>query len=202
MGREASCQCHVDGKAHTVKAVLESGVLILRGALKRTIAFPDITGAKLVGGKLEFTSEGETFSLELGRDEASRWLTALTRPRASLADKLGLKGDAKAYVIGSLEDETLREAVNGRQIDAPHQAALCIAMTLTPQQLEDAVAMHQAACVAPLWIAHPKGKKTELSEAVVRATMRSKGYIDTKVSAVSERLTATRYNLQSGQSSA
>jgi hypothetical protein len=157
----------------------------------------DITAAKVVGSSLEFEANGEKISLALGQQQAQRWLDAMTRQPPSLADKLGLKGDARAYVIGALEDAALREALAERQIDVPQQAALCIAVTLTNEQLEAAVTAHQAASVAPLWIAHPKGKKTELPESVVRATMRARGYIDTKVSAVSEGLTATRYNLQS-----
>ncbi len=197
MGREATCQCDVDGKTYAVKAVLESDVLILRGEYEASIRRAEITALKVVEEVLEFQVKGDAISLELGSEEAGRWLNALTRAKPTLADKLGLKGDAKAYVIGPLEDEALLEAVAGRQIDVLQQAALCIAMTVTTDQLEAAVVAHQAASVAPLWIAYPKGKNSELSESVVRTIMRSKGYIDTKVSAVSERLTATRYNMQS-----
>jgi hypothetical protein len=197
MGREASCRCRVGGKTYSVNALLESSVLILRGELKRSIALPEMTEPRVIGSKLEFNAQGEVFSLELGKEEASRWLSSLTRPLATLADKLGLKGDAKVYVIGPLADEALHDAVAGRQIDAADEATVCLAMTVTTEQLDAAVERHLAQSVAPLWIAHPKGKKSGLSEAVVRQTMRSNGYMDTKVSAVSEHLTATRYNLKS-----
>jgi hypothetical protein len=43
----------------------------------------------------------------------------------------------------------------------------------------------------PLWIIYPKGEKT--SESSVRNSLRSRGFIDTKVASVSAKLTALRF---------
>ena len=196
MGREATCKCRVGRHSYIVKALLESRSLILRGEFKLSIALSDITAAKVVDGRLQFDAAGEKFALELGNQDASRWLTILMRPAPTLADKLGLKGNAKAYVIGSLDDEVLLEALAGHQIDSARLADICIALVKTKEQLDAAAAAHQAASTSSFWIAYPKGNKAGLSESVVRETMRSRGYMDTKVSAVSEQLTATRYNRQ------
>ena len=102
-----------------------------------------INKPRVAGAELQFDATGEDFSLGLGGQDAGRWLNTLTRPAATLADKLGLKRDARAYVIGSLEDEVLAKALVTRRIDVLQYATVCIA-----------------------------------SEAMVRNTMRSQGYID------------------------
>ena len=46
----------------------------------------------------------------------------------------------------------------------------------------------------PIWIVHGKGPRAPFGEGPVRRLMREAGYRDTKVSAVSDDLSATRYS--------
>jgi hypothetical protein len=45
-----------------------------------------------------------------------------------------------------------------------------------------------------IWIIHGKGRETAFGEARVRQGMRSGGFVDSKVAAVSQGLTANRYS--------
>jgi hypothetical protein len=47
--------------------------------------------------------------------------------------------------------------------------------------------------IAPAWAVYQKGRAAPLGERGVRDFMRRSGFIDTKVAAVSERLTAPRF---------
>ena len=44
-----------------------------------------------------------------------------------------------------------------------------------------------------VWVVHGKGPDADQSDALVRIAMRGRGYVDNKTSAVSDKLTATRY---------
>ena len=46
----------------------------------------------------------------------------------------------------------------------------------------------------PLWTVYPKGKAGQFGDTAIRTALRDAGWRDTKSCAVSERLTATRYN--------
>ncbi|MGA1836707.1 hypothetical protein VD659_07210 [Herbiconiux sp. 11R-BC] len=64
-------------------------------------------------------------------------------------------------------------------------------------EVDDELALRAALAAlppaVPVWIVHRKGR-APFGDAEVRAAMRSRGFIDTKVSAVSEVRTATRYS--------
>ncbi len=59
--------------------------------------------------------------------------------------------------------------------------------------------MHETLSVGrPIWLVYSKGAKAAFGERAVREGMRSAGYKDTKVTAVSDTLNATRYALAPG----
>ena len=60
--------------------------------------------------------------------------------------------------------------------------------------LAKALAEHGAMPQLPLWAIYPKGKQAAFGDAPIRDALRSAGFRDTKSCAVSDRLTATRYN--------
>ena len=80
----------------------------------------------------------------------------------------------------------------GAPRSAVEAAALLILHAADEQALNAALAA-SVGSAAPLWIIHGKGKAATFGEAPVRALMRARGFIDTKVSAVSDTLSATRY---------
>lgn len=71
-------------------------------------------------------------------------------------------------------------------------AALLIVRAADEGALNAALAA-SAGSTAPVWIIHGKGKAAIFGEGPVRTLMRERGFIDTKVSAVSDSLSATRY---------
>jgi len=198
MGREVTCSCQWNGETGEVKALLESTEIILRGEIKRRVPLADVSDAAANDVGLRFKAGRNLVSLEMGASEATRWVKKLSMPLPSLRNKLGLGGDAKAFVTGPISDETLSVALNGATTAKAANARLIIACAVDEAQIEAAIAAHaklEPGCA--IWIVHGKGRQAAFGEAKVREAMRSRGFIDTKVSAVSAALTATRYSRKS-----
>lgn len=194
MGLEASCACRWPGGIGEVKALLESRELILRGALRRRLAVATLTVIGIEGESLCFESGGEAIALDLGAERAALWQRKLTTPPPSLASKLGIGPEAKALVIGAVTDAALAAALDGAVAEDPMSARSSLAVVTSEAALSAAVEVHAALPAgAPIWIVYGKGRQAVLGEAAVRGYMRAHGYIDSKVSAVSETLSATRF---------
>lgn len=194
MGREAHCGCTLGGQREQVKAVLESTQLMLRGALKRSWAISELRAVEVVGDELRLTLGEERLALALGADEAARWARKITTPPPSLAHKLGLSTDHPAWVIGELDDEALLMAVNGLRAPTPEQARITLAIVRSAEQLAAALPAHERLPHSRhLWVVHPKGRDSRLTDSMVRRHLHGQGYVDSKTSAVSATLTATRY---------
>jgi hypothetical protein len=183
--------CRWGGESAEVKALLETHELILRGALKKTVPFADMKSVHAEGEHLCFKVGRESVALSLGAKDAISWAKKIATPPPALRDKLGLKDGAKALVIGPVQDAALAEALEGAITKAPAKAAIVVAVV----ENEKGLANTLRACPsgAPIWIVHRKGKDAAFGENAVRAAMRAKGFIDTKVSAVSADFSATRY---------
>lgn len=195
MGLEAESQLDLDGRTVHVKALLESRELILRGAMKKTLAIRDIENPRADGDSLLFDHGGQSYVLNLPDGQAAKWLKKLTTAPPSLAQKLGIDGAHKAFVRGPADDPALTEALIDATTDDPHQAALAIAVATSPDALSATLAeVIQALPAAPVWIVYPKGARSTLPEATVRAHLRALGFADTKACAVSDSLTATRFH--------
>jgi hypothetical protein len=70
-----------------------------------------------------------------------------------------------------------------------------VAVVADAAALEHALRLHEALpSGAPIWVIHGKGSRSPFGEAAVRRIMREAGYLDTKVSAVSDTRSATRYS--------
>jgi hypothetical protein len=194
MGLEAECRARCGRTSGEVKALLESRELILRGTIKRTLPIAQIRQVVAAEGNLEFACGEEKYSLALGALESTRWARKLTTPAPTLARKLGVSPDTPAWLIGMPAEPALREALAGattRRIAAAH---LCVAIVSDPGALAGALKKFATLPEAmPIWIIHGKGPRALLGEAAVRQLMRAAGYMDNKVSAVSEALSATRY---------
>ncbi len=195
MGLEAEGELVHGGQAVHVKALLESHELIFRGAVRKTLKFPDITNPHVVDGRLLFEAGGEPYALGLPSGQADKWLKKLTTEPPSLAQKLGIDGAHRALVRGTTEDAAVTEALQGATTDDRADASLGIAIALDPAQLAAATdALIHALPHAHLWIIYPKGSASTLPESAVRSHMKALDYVDTKSCAVSERLTATRFS--------
>ena len=199
MGLEANCDLHVGGQVAHVKALLESRELILRGAVKKTLPIPELTDPHVVNGRLLFGHAGSSYGLDLPAGQAEKWLKKLTTEPPSLASKLGVDATHKAYVRGTTTDGPLNQALTGATTTNPHEAALGIAIVTQPDELSDALAdLLDVLPATPIWIIFPKGAKSTLPESAVRSHMHALGLVDTKSCAVSDVLTAARFNRRKG----
>ncbi len=194
MGREATCRCRCGGEAGTVKALLESTELILRGEIRRRVAFDTVTAVRAEGDALRLAAGGEDIELMLGAAEAAIWARKLASKPPTLREKLGIGPDAPALVLGNVVAPELAAALDGCGTAVAAEAQALIAVAGDENQLGEALRAHATLPgKVPIWIIHGKGRSAAFGEAAVRAAMRAGGYIDTKVSAVSATLSATRY---------
>lgn len=193
MGREASCLGHVGATSAPVKALLESDALILRGAIKRRFEIGSLNELRVAGGQLLFSAGGETVALELGDPEAGRWLAKITTPPPSLAAKLGIGAEHKAFVLGRLDDAALLQALQGAQTTSADKAALLLAIVHDEAGLAAMVEKHRTMACRAVWVVHGKGRAAPLGDTRIRQVLRALGYVDNKSTAVSAHLTATRY---------
>lgn len=191
MGREAVISATAGEDAGEVKATLESGELILRGAFRRRWPRAALTGVRIEEGALLLTAAGEPVRLDLGA-LAGAWAKALATPPPSLRSKLGLdKG--KALVIGPVTDAELSAALEDASVASLEEATLVVAVIETEADLARALAALEGRRDRPLWVVYPKGRGVVFGDGAIRTALRAAGMMDTKACAVSERLTATRY---------
>ncbi|MDO6966732.1 hypothetical protein [Rhizobium alvei] len=192
MGREALVHAEV-GTHETgeVKALLEAQELILRGEIRRRFPRSMVGDLSVDGPVLRFSCKGESIALHLGPEAAQAWAKAIATPPPSLRAKLGLDKGAKALLIGIPDDPALSEALDGALVDSREVAAMAIARIDTHSDLINAL---ETCASLPLWTIYPKGKAVPFGDSAIRSALRAAGWRDSKTCAVSERLTATRYN--------
>lgn len=198
MGREAICTCDWAGEITEVKALLESGEIVLRGGMRRRVAFSEIKNVKADGGRLCFAVGSERVELEIG-PAAAKWAAAITSPPPTLARKLGITGETIVRVIGDCCDETLREALaEGQSIAtgaAARNAGLIVACVYSPESLHAALRAANAQLLkgVAIWMVYAKGRGHAVNETAIRTLLRENGMIDTKVASVSAKYTALRF---------
>jgi hypothetical protein len=130
----------------------------------------------------------------MGALAAETWSRAIATPPPSLRAKLGLKQDAMAFLVGGCDDAALANAVEGALTDDVAEAAMIIARIEGPDDLTAARAAQAKCPDLPIWAIYPKGRNIRYGDGAIRAALREAGFRDSKSCAVSERLTATRYN--------
>jgi hypothetical protein len=194
MGREASCTARVGTETAEVTALLESTTVVLRGDLKRRWDIAALQNLRLAGEELLFDAGDEAVALVLGEKEAGRWLKKLQTPPSTLAAKLGVSAENPALLIGPTQG-ALDEALAGGITTNMREARMLVAVLSNPSELPRMAEFHADMICKTVWVVHPKGTDASPSDAEVRTAMRGWGYVDNKTSAVSEKLTATRYVL-------
>ena len=192
MGREAEGHAVWRGASGTVKAYLESDGIILRGEVRGKLTRAGLMGWRGEGGDLCLRAGGEPLVLTLGAKEGAAWARALEKPLPSLAQKLGVSGAARAWVIGGPAPEEVAVALAGAEAAGPEAAALIVAVLTGQEDLAAALAAGRKTGLR-VWCVHGKGKGAVVGDAAVRAAFRAAGWMDIKSSAVSEGFTATLY---------
>jgi len=195
MGREAVCVCDWAAARAEVKALLETGELILRGGMRRRVAFAELREVAARGDQLRFRVGEEDVALSLGASVAAKWAEVLTSPPPSLARKLGITGQTIVRTIGGIEDNELQAAI-GEALRVPvKDADLIVAVVDTPEGLREALdkSWRELARAVPIWMVYRKGPGHAVNEAAIRSLLRSRGLMDTKVASVSKELTALKF---------
>ena len=203
--------------AHDVKALLESRELVLRGAIRRSLPLAELRDVVVGGERLHFRHEKEEYDLTLGAAVAARWAKKILAPPPTLASKLGISPERTAFVIGRVTDARLVEALLGATAnedtvppldrDPPASAessgAEGTVAVVAVAEVDDAEGLERALEELPpglpIWVVHRKGRGADFGESAVRQRMRALGFIDTKVSAVSDARSATRYTPRPGE---
>jgi hypothetical protein len=194
VGREVRCQCRWNSDAGEVKALLDSHEIILRGHLRVKIPLSEITEVRVDQEGLRFKVGSDQVVMELPASEAVQWARRMTRPPATLRDKLGIGTTARALVLGRVKEAVLKDALRDAHTRVPADAKMVIAVVQDEGGLATAAKAYTALPPkSSIWIIHAKGPEAVFGERRVRESMRSRGFVDTKVVAVSSTLTATRY---------
>jgi hypothetical protein len=198
VGREAVCTCDWAGTVAEVRALLETTELILRGDIRKRVAFQKIEGVKVVSDGLCFMVDTERVQLVLGGSVAAKWAATITGPPASLARKLGITDKTVVRTIGSIDDENLKVALKEAARVSSEGANLIVACVDTPESLKKVLkqAGDALANSVPIWIVYPKGSGHLLNEGAIGTALRGNGLMDTKVASVSSTLTALKFNLR------
>ncbi len=198
MGREAVCTCDWAGEITEVKALLETGEIILRGRIRKRVPFSEIKNVKASGDRLCFSVGGEPVELALG-PVAAKWAAAITSPPPALARKLGITDKTVVRVLGNCCDENLGEALaEGAGIStgiATENAGLIVACVDSPESLHSSLRDARAQLLkgVPIWMIYAKGPGHGINETSIRTLLRENGMIDTKVASVSAKFTALRF---------
>lgn len=188
MGREAEGHCRWNGQDGVVRAILEREALILRGEIRMRIPRQDLLRWQVDQDCLTLQTTQGPVDLALGAKEAAAWVKALDKPVPSLAERLGLDQPC-AVLVGELPAAIVLPAPPV----ARDQARLALAVLHAVPDLDQLVAM-LGDCRVPLWCVHQKGSRAAVADRQIRASLRAVGWMDTKVSAVDDLWTATRYH--------
>jgi hypothetical protein len=183
MGNEAKCKVRFGKQESEGKALLETSEILFRGDFRLKIPFSSIKSAKSVGGELRLqTQEGQAV-FELG-DTATKWCDKILHPKSRL-EKLGVKPGAKVSLLGSFEEEFLRELIELNSLVTNGKAAqdaewIFLAADLQKDLAQVSKLAKSLKGAAGLWIVYPKGRK-DIRENDVLAAGRKAGLKDVKV---------------------
>lgn len=194
MGLELETVVHVGREKARCKVLLESGDVIIRGALRKRMPHAAMVDLAARRGCLEFSFEGQPIAIELG-DAAEDWLRRIQHPRTR-AQKLGLKVGIRVCLLGPAESGVLREVeeITGT---APSRRLVKSAdlVLLFAEEVPDLMRLARVeqllAIGGAVWVLFPKGRPDLRHEEVVAAA-REAGLSQSKSIAFSERLSGLR----------
>ena len=184
------------GGAAAVTLHLEAAGLQISGERRARVPRSAWTHVEAADGVVSFEADGHTYRFELGA-AAPAWATALTTPPPSLAEKLGVSHGVDG---GGARRPAAARARTRRSSDAarvpPWEAEVVVVVVRSDGELESLpVWFRECGIGSHVWVVHGKGREsTAPGDNAVRTVMRSAGWRDTKVSAVGDAWSATRYS--------
>ena len=196
MGRQAKATWIGEhGRAASVTLHLEAAGLQISGERRARVPRSAWSHVEASDGVVSFEAEGETYRFELGA-AAPTWATALMTPPPSLAEKLGVAHGETVAVRGELPLPELDDALAGAARVPPWEADAVVVVVRSDAELASLpVWFRECGIASNVWIVHGKGRaNTAPGDNAVRTVLRSAGWRDTKVSAVGDDWSATRYS--------
>ncbi|MGW4929786.1 hypothetical protein ACWEOH_11565 [Agromyces sp. NPDC004153] len=196
MGRQAKATWIGEhGTAASVTLHLEAAGLQISGERRARVPRSAWSHVEAADGVVSFEADGRMYRFELGA-AAPTWATALTTPPPSLAEKLGVSDGETVAVRGALPLHELDDALAGAMRVPPWEADVVVVVVHNDGELESLPAWFRECGIAShVWVVHGKGRaSTAPGDNAVRAVLRGAGWRDTKVSAVADDWSATRYS--------
>lgn len=195
MGRQAKATWIGEHGGAAVTLHLEAAGLHISGERRARVPRTAWTHVRAADGIVSFEADGHTYRFRLG-PAAPAWAAALETPPPSLAEKLGVNVGTAVAVRGELPLPELEDALADAPRVAPWEAELIVVVVRSDGELDALPAWFlECGIGAHVWIVHGKGRDaTAPGDTAVRAVMRAAGWRDTKLSAVGEAWSATRYS--------
>jgi hypothetical protein len=197
MGREVDAQADYHGQSGSVRVLLESDALVLRGEIKARIPRRALQGWQADADDLQLSTPEGPLVLTMGAAEAAKWVVALNKPLPTLAEKLGVAGK-KLWLMADTQDENLASALTGIQQVGMAEASLAIAVLRQADDLDRLLNLCSEHPTLPIWAINQKGARAGLPESAIRLALRAIGLVDTKACAVSPGLSGTLYRRRKG----
>jgi|SRR6185436_19633790 len=193
MGNEARCRVEIGSEAADAKVLLETGELIVRGALRAKIPFREAKDVAAEGGVLRLRWNGRDVRVHVGRD-AAKWAEKIRNPK-SVIDKLGVKPGQRLSVIGSVDEAFLADLENaGVDLSRRQRRDSDILFFAANQRADLARLDELRKALAPagaIWVLRPKGGGA-ITENDVMAAGKAAGLVDVKVVRFSDTHTAEK----------
>lgn len=179
-----------------MKLHLDTKLLQLRGDVRADIPRDMIKNVVLADNGVRVLTYGPELLIELADAHAVRWQKALLKKPPTLAEKLGVSARNPVFVLISLQDDLLMSALDGATVEHAKEAGLLLAVVIAQADLHAASDFAIAHAKKHIWLVNRKGKAAMVGDTMIRTHMRGLGFIDSKTSAVSDQLSATRYRLR------
>ncbi len=195
MGREAEGEIRFGGAAGHGRVLVESAEIILRGDVRARLPRQAIRAVRVEGDDLVIETVCGPVVATLGAEFAAHLCRALLKPVPALVDKLGIGDRARAGCLWPVTDAVLAGVLAG--LTAPvDEAAVLVAEIMDEAALARLMAWLPGLAGRHVWCVNAKAPHPGLPEARIRAALRAAGWIDSKTTAVSDRMSATRYTLR------
>jgi hypothetical protein len=200
VGYETKCRVRVVEAAGTRQAdatvLLETDELVVRGEARIRIKRGDIRRVTRRDGTVTVTSPTATLTLSLGEPAAARWEKKIAERPKQLIDKLDVKPGAFVALIGKHDDALLAQlrqrttniarAANVKNRDVAFVEVRSLRDFDRIERATSAITDNGA-----IWVIHPKGP-TGVADTAIFAKAKQLGLTYTKVTRVSDRLTAEK----------
>jgi hypothetical protein len=188
MGNEAICRVEIGEDVAEVKALLETGELIVRGTLRARIPFGEAVDVRADGGVLRLDWNGRAVAVHLGRD-AEKWAEKIRHPK-SVVQKLGVKSGQKIVILGDVDTSFAGAIPFSRELSG--EADVVFFAVRSRAELERLDELRRALAPAgAIWVIRRKGV-AEITESDVMDAAKRAGLVDVKVVRFSETHTAEK----------